>query len=107
MKKPILLLLITLSLFTSNNCLACGEKGHAIVAEIAFNYLDANTKKIVLQYLDGMSIEEAANWMDDIKSEKKYDYMRKLHYINADKGQNIIQTMKKTLLALLQKLLMS
>ncbi len=103
MKKYILLLLITVSLFTSNNCLAWGEKGHAIVAEIAFNYLDANTKKIVLQYLDGMSIEEAANWMDDIKSEKKYDYMRKLHYINADKGQNIIPNNEENIVGALTK----
>jgi type III restriction enzyme len=30
------------------------------VAEVAFNYLDENTKAYLLKYLDGMSIEEAA-----------------------------------------------
>ena len=89
MKKHILLLIITASLFTSSNCLAWGAKGHGLVAQVAFNYLDANTKIIVKQYLDGMTIEDAANWMDNIKSDKKYDYMRKLHYINADNGLNI------------------
>jgi hypothetical protein len=90
MKQYILTLIITISLFSSNNCLAWGEKGHALVAQIAFNYLDANTKKIVTEYLDGMSFADAANWMDVIKSDKKYDYMRKLHYINADRGQSIL-----------------
>jgi hypothetical protein len=86
MKKYILSLIIIAAFLSSNNCLAWGAKGHALVAQIASNYLDANTKKIVNQYLDGMTFEDAANWMDDIKSDKKYDYMRKLHYINADRG---------------------
>lgn len=50
-----------------------------------------------------MSIEEAANWMDDIKSDKKYDYMRKLHYINADKGQNIVPNNEENIVGALTK----
>jgi hypothetical protein len=103
MKKNFFSLIITLSLFTSNNCLAWGEKGHALVAEVALNYLDANTKKIVTQYLDGMSFQDAANWMDDIKSDKKYDYMRKLHYINADRGQSIIPNNEENIIGALTK----
>ena len=103
MKKYILSLIITASLFTSINCHAWGAKGHALVAEVAFNFLDANTKKIVSQYLDGMTIEDAANWMDKIKSEQKYDYMRKLHYINADKGQNIMLSTEENIIGALTK----
>jgi hypothetical protein len=102
-KKFILSLIITTSLFSSYTCLAWGEKGHALVAQVAFNYLDANTKKLVTQYLDGMSFEDAANWMDDIKSDKKYDYMRKLHYINADRGQNIIPNNEENIIGALTK----
>ena len=58
-------------LFATLNSFAWGRKGHTIVAEIAFSYLDEPTKKNVLSYLDGMTLEEAANWMDDIKSDKK------------------------------------
>jgi hypothetical protein len=103
MKQYILTLIIIISLFSSNNCLAWGEKGHALVAEVAINYLDANTKKIVTEYLDGMSFADAANWMDVIKSDKKYDYMRKLHYINADRGQNILLNDDENIIGALTK----
>ena len=89
MKNFLIVTLLIIALSIPNNSFAWGKKGHALVAEVAFNYLDANTKKIVLQYLDGMSIEDAANWMDEIKSDHSYDYLKPLHYINAEKGQNI------------------
>jgi hypothetical protein len=103
MKKYILSLIITAAFLSSNNCLAWGGKGHALVAQVASNYLDANTKKIVNQYLDGMTFEDAANWMDDIKSDKKYDYMRKLHYINADRGQSIAPNSEENIVGALTK----
>ena len=68
---------------------AWGKKGHALVAEVAFNYLDENTKKIVLQYLDGTTIEDAANWMDNIKKDHSLDYMKPYHYANFDKGESV------------------
>ncbi|WP_281298863.1 S1/P1 nuclease [Flavobacterium limnophilum] len=71
---------------------AWGSKGHAMVAEVAFNYMDENTKKEVLKYLDGMTIQEAANWMDNVKSDHSYDYMRAYHYANFDKGANVVET---------------
>jgi hypothetical protein len=90
MRKSIIIITISvLSTLTPSKSFAWGKKGHNLVAEIAFNYLDENTKNIVLQYLDGMTIHEASTWMDEIKSDHSYDYMKPLHYINADKGQNI------------------
>lgn len=103
MKKFIVALIISTVFFLPNSCFAWGEKGHALVAQVAINYLDANTKKIVNQYLDGMTFEEAANWMDDIKSDKKYDYMRKWHYINADKGQSIAPNNEENIISALTK----
>jgi hypothetical protein len=103
MKKYILSLVFIVSLFTSNNCLAWSEKGHTLVVQIALNYLDASTRKIVTQYLDGMSIQEAANWMDNIKGDKKYDHLRKLHYINADRGHNIIPNNEENIVGALTR----
>ena len=103
MKKYILSILIIITISVPAKLFAWGEKGHALVAEIAFNYLDANTKNIIMSYLDGMTIEDAANWMDKIKSDKKYDYMRKLHYINADKGQNIMSNSDENIVGALMK----
>lgn len=91
MKKNIVISLFTVLSLIPHKTLAWGKKGHALVAEVAFNYLDNDTKKNVLGYLDGMSIEDAANWMDDIKDDKSYDYMKPYHYANIDKGQEVIE----------------
>ncbi|MGK4566446.1 S1/P1 nuclease [Flavobacterium sp. 3HN19-14] len=57
-----------------------------------------------MQYLDGMSIEDAANWMDAIKSDHANDYMKPFHYIDIEKGSkqmpagdNIITVLDRTL----------
>jgi hypothetical protein len=82
--------LLTLLILLPHKTWAWGKKGHALVAEVAFNYLDENTKKTVLHYLDGMSIQEAANWMDNIKSDHSYDYMKPYHYVNFEKGAPVV-----------------
>lgn len=64
---------------------AWGRGGHEIVAEIAFHYLDDATKDRVQHYLKKMSIEDAANWMDDMRSNTFYDYMKPWHYLNIEK----------------------
>jgi hypothetical protein len=91
--------------------LAWGKQGHALVAEVAFKYMDRKTKKIVLEYLDGMTIEDAATWMDDVKKDHSYDYMGAYHYVNFDlgatveekEGANIIYQLNKTIKELQNK----
>ena len=82
--------LLFLFLLNSHNSSAWGSKGHGIVADIAFAYLDADTKKVVLQYLDGMTIQEASTWMDNIKDDHSYDYMKPHHYVNFEKGEKVV-----------------
>lgn len=79
-----------------------------MVAQVAFSYLDEATKKNVLGYLDGMSLEEAANWMDDIKGDRSKDFMKPYHYANFPKGAkaadreggNIVHILNNTILEL-------
>ncbi|MBF4485764.1 S1/P1 nuclease [Flavobacterium sp. CSZ] len=103
MKKNIVITLLTILCLLPAKSLAWGRKGHALVAEVAFNYLDNETKKIVLGYLDGMTIEDAANWMDDIKDDKSYDYMKPYHYTNIDKGQEVIEQSGSNIIYILNK----
>lgn len=92
----------------SANSFAWGRKGHTMVAQVAFGYLDEATKKNVLGYLDGMSLEEAANWMDDIKGDRSKDFMKAYHYANFPKGakpadregSNIVHILNNTILEL-------
>jgi hypothetical protein len=102
--KRILFLAAFLMLSVTNG-FAWGHLGHSLVAEVAFANLDAKTKQNVLKYLDGMSIEDAANWMDAMRSDKSYNYMKPYHYIDFDhgagvtelSGDNIINVLNKTL----------
>lgn len=103
MKK--IIFLISLICLSSTKGFAWGHLGHSLVAEVAFSNLDAKTKQNVLKYLDGMSIEDASNWMDAMRSDKNYNYMKPYHYVNFDKGasvtelsgDNIINVLNKTL----------
>ena len=57
------------------------------MAELAFSRLSETTKAEVMKFLDGKRIEDAANWMDEIRSDHSYDYLKPFHYINIDKGE--------------------
>ncbi|MCX6314713.1 MAG: S1/P1 nuclease [Sphingobacteriales bacterium] len=80
---------------------AWGNKGHGLVAEIAFHFLDDSTKKMVKEFLGNMTIEEAANWMDDSKSNSYFDYMRSWHYLDIDKGEVYKPTAEKNILTII------
>ena len=65
--------------------MAWGPAGHKIVAKIAVSQLNAAEKDSLAKYLRGTSIEDASVWMDEIKSDKSYDFQKPWHYINIDK----------------------
>ena len=71
MKKTLIFIAFFLLLLPTKT-FAWGDKGHDIVAKIAFKKLNKKTRKLVLSFLDGMSIEQAATWMDDIKKDHSY-----------------------------------
>jgi hypothetical protein len=95
------ILVFFLSILIPVKSFAWGNKGHAIVSEVAFNYLDANTKKIVLQYLDGMTIQEASNWMDNLRDDHSYDYMKPYHYVNFEKGEEVYNKSGNNIISIL------
>jgi hypothetical protein len=88
MKKSLFMVLTILAIFPLKT-FAWGKKGHEIVAQIAFKQLDKKTRKLIMSYLDGMTIEQAANWMDDIKKDHSYDKFKPLHYVNFEKGETV------------------
>jgi glycopeptide antibiotics resistance protein len=68
-KKLALSALLTLIISVPQRSFAWGKTGHGIVAEIAFSFLDTNTKTAVRQYLGATTIEDASTWMDDMRSD--------------------------------------
>ena len=51
--------------------LAWGHAGHAMVAELAMSMLSDATRVKVERVLNGMTPEQAGNWMDEIRSDPK------------------------------------
>ena len=103
MKNKLSILIFTLLFFSTTKSFAWGKTGHSLVAEIAFNYLDAQTKSNVLNILNGMSIEEAASWMDNLRSDKSYDYLKPYHYIKIEKGMFYQESSEDNIVNALQK----
>ena len=72
---------------TSFSAKAWGPKGHAIVGNIAMKFVKDDVRKNVLAMLGNMPMDTAANWMDIMKSNQDYEFMRPWHYIDFPKEQ--------------------
>ncbi len=81
---------ITLIFLFISYSFAWDKKGHYLVAEIARNLISETAKENVQKYLDGLSFEQASVWMDQVRSDHEYGYMKTWHYINIEKGGTYI-----------------
>ena len=87
-KQQTLSLILTIILLNqSTEVYAWGAKGHKMVAAIAYRFLDNSVKDSVDKYLAGTTIEDASVWMDEIKGDHSLDFMKPMHYINIEKGE--------------------
>lgn len=78
----LLVLLFNISYFSYG----WGKVGHHIIVEVAKNYVSKSVQDSVTKYLGDMTWEAASTWMDELRGDAKYDYMKKWHYINIEKG---------------------
>jgi hypothetical protein len=91
MKK---ILFVGMFLIVSIQAFPWGAKGHKIVAEFALRALSAN-KEIVdsVQYFLGkMTFQEASVWMDEVRSDAAYDYLKPRHYVNVERDATYVKT---------------
>jgi nuclease S1 len=91
MKRISLTVVIALILKTSSS-FAWGARGHNMVAEVAMNYLNTGVKDSVEKYLGEMSTKDASTWMDDVRSDHQYDYMKTWHYADVEKDKTYVRT---------------
>lgn len=63
-----------------------GRVGHHIIVEIAKNYVSKDVQDSINKYLGDMTWDAASTWMDELRGNTQYDYMKQWHYINIDKG---------------------
>lgn len=69
-----------------------GDRGHKIVAQIAKNCLNKSIADSVQFYLGKMSFKRASVWMDEVRSDESYNYMKPWHYINVAKDSSYFKT---------------
>ena len=62
-------------------------RGHTIAGKLALYFMNKEAREAILKVLNGMPIDIAANWMEIMKSNADYDFMRSWHYIDFDKGK--------------------
>ena len=84
---------------------AWGSDGHKITDDVAYHYLDQVIKDSVAAYLDGTTFEEAGCWMDEIRSDHTYDYLKPCHYINIEKGESYKPTTEANIINELNKVI--
>ena len=99
MKK--LILALALLFCAAPRCLAWGADGHRMVAEVAMHYLSPGTKEAVMKVLRKTTPEEASTWMDEMRSNNFYGYMRHWHYVDIAKDSQYVAGQGDNLIAAL------
>jgi hypothetical protein len=103
MKRKLCIGIILMASLLPLRLLAWGKVGHQLVAQLAMHQLSQEAKARVLQILNGMTPEQAATWMDDIRRDTAYRYTASWHFINVEKdssyhpssANNIINALNK------------
>ena len=85
-------LLLAIFYLNVNICFGYGKDGHEMVAKIAKSYTSKHAVRIINKLLGGTSWEKASTWMDEMRSDKSFDYMKPWHYINIEKDKTYVKT---------------
>jgi hypothetical protein len=75
------------SVTLSGNAFSWGQTGHRVIGQIAEYHLSKKAKKKIENILGGQSIAMVSNFMDEIKSEPKYDSLGPWHYCTIPDGE--------------------
>ena len=76
----------------SYTCVSWGKYGHELVGDVAKVYVNKPVMDSVQKYLGDMSWGDASTWMDEIRSDHFYDYLKPMHYVNVEEGQTYVKT---------------
>lgn len=104
MKRNLLILSLIIFL-NEQKGLAWGSVGHKIIAQIARAELSQAVLDSVTYYLGETSFESASVWMDEIRSDQNYDYLKPMHYINVAKDQTYVPVKEPNIINELETIL--
>lgn len=75
---------------------AWGQTGHRTIGLVAETHLSSKAKKKLAEILDGESLAMASTWMDEIRSDRKYNHMSDWHWVTIPTGQTYSQVDKNS-----------
>lgn len=73
--------------FVGSQVFAWGQLGHYLIGYMANMQLKNSTRKKVERVLGPMSIGRSGTWMDEIKSDKSFNYAYSWHYLTSKTGE--------------------
>jgi hypothetical protein len=85
MKKSLLFVFVLA--FSVQQASAWGQLGHYLIGYMAERQMKKSVRKKVDKVLFPMSIARSGTWMDDIRSDRAYDYVNSWHYLTSHDGE--------------------
>lgn len=80
------LILVFCTAFTVQS-MAWGQIGHYLIGYMAAKQMKNSTRKKVEAVIYPMSIARSGTWMDEIRSDRKFDYANSWHYLTSKNGE--------------------
>jgi hypothetical protein len=100
-KRSVLVTLIILGTYCSS--FAWGPRGHKIVVQVARQYLDKSVMDSIDAYLDDITFEKAAYWMDEVKMNVNYDFMLPWHFVSIEADKTYVRSKNPDIVNVLEK----
>lgn len=79
--------LVTLLCCTAISTFGWGRAGHHIIVDVAQSIVTKSTNDSIAKYLADETWHNASIWMDELRGNPEFDYMRKWHFVNMEKNQ--------------------
>ncbi|MBY5951718.1 MAG: S1/P1 nuclease [Cyclobacteriaceae bacterium] len=81
------LFLAGLMMLATSQAFAWGQLGHYLIGYMAERQMKKSTLKKVEKVLYPMSLGRSGTWMDEIRSDRNYDYATTWHYLTSKEGE--------------------
>ena len=93
-RKCTLLTFLTLSLWMPE-ALGWGLNGHRVVGQLAEWHLNKKAKRKIDAILGHQTLPMVGNWMDEIKSDPRYNHTHTWHYLTVEDGKGYDPTIQE------------
>lgn len=81
-----LVFFVTMFCSTSIAAFGWGRTGHHIIADVAQSIVNQSTNDSITKYLSNETWQAASVWMDELRGNSQFDYMRKWHFVNMEQN---------------------